>query len=144
MRQERQEARGHEPRDPAHGPAGTGVPTAAEAALRWAESSGRATPQVSPALTQKFDCRLLPACAGTSQLPWQPRPRTPRPDLGKSRESSRFLSGGGLPRWSKSRVAARGVVLPSVRAASPGRTRGSRGSPDTAVPVAPVLGRRRA
>lgn len=37
MRQERQEARGHEPRDPAHGPPGAGVPTGAEAVVCGAQ-----------------------------------------------------------------------------------------------------------
>lgn len=108
MRQERQEARGHEPRDPAHVPRGAGVTTGAEATLCGAGSSGRATPQVFQAGTQKFDGRLLPARAGAAQLPWQRRQRALRPDLGKSREGTQFSSGGTLPRWRKLAVRREG------------------------------------
>lgn len=111
MRQERQEPRGHEPRDPAHGPRGAGVPIGAEAALCGAGSSGRATPQVFQAGTQKFDGRLLPARAGAAQLPWQRRQRAQRPDLGKSREGTQFSSGGTLPRWRKLGVGREGCGL---------------------------------
>lgn len=60
MRQERQKARGHEPRDPAHGPQGKRYCLEQRPFVSGAGSSRRVTPQGSQASRQKFDVRRPP------------------------------------------------------------------------------------
>ena len=60
MRQERQKARGHEPRGPAHGPQGKRYCLEQRPFVSGAGSSRRVTPQGSQASRQKFDVRRPP------------------------------------------------------------------------------------
>ena len=106
MRQERQKARRHEPRDPAHGPQGKRYRLEQRPFVSGAGSSRRITPQVSKIADKNSTYAAFPLTQAPLSCLGNGKKRGLRRDLWKSRESgklSRRRRASG-DRWSGCRT----------------------------------------